>query len=26
LRSHVPEANEEYGFRENSGGVLGWAD
>jgi len=26
LRSHAPEANEEYGFREDDGGVLGWAD
>jgi hypothetical protein len=26
LRSHAPEATEEYGFREDSAGVLGWAD
>ena len=26
LRSHVPEANEEYGFHEDGNGVLGWAD
>ena len=26
LRSYVPEATEEYGFRESGAGVLGWAD
>jgi hypothetical protein len=26
LRSHAPEATEEYGFRESGGGVLTWAD
>lgn len=26
LYSHAPEASEEYGFREDDRGVLGWAD
>jgi hypothetical protein len=26
LRSHAPEATEEYGFREGEGGLLAWAD
>ena len=26
LRSHAPPATEEYGFREDGAGVLGWAD
>ena len=26
LRSHAAEAIEEYGFREDERGVLGWAD
>jgi hypothetical protein len=26
LRSHAPDATEEFGFRESEAGVLGWAD